>query len=293
MKLLHYFAAFPLVVAATYTHIAQADENYFGYVYGSDTLPAGASEAYLWVTDRRNKGQGIYHAQDYALEVEHGFTDKLQGSVYLTASKYHIKDAAPIEDGVPEYPNKQNFGLNGVKVSLKYNLLSVYKDAFGLSFYVEPGWSSRFKVTGQDMSQYSLEMKLIAQKNFFDDTLVWATNLTTEFERRKVSSPGESWGNEMELEVTTGLSYRFAPKWFAGVEGRYHSEYPDWNNHFKREHYAVFFGPNIHYGGEKFWWTATYLPQMYGGPRDLSRDETLHLGEHERRELRFKLGYNF
>lgn len=282
-----------LITVLTMPGVSSADENLWGYVYGSDVLPKGANEIYLWATDRRNKGEGKYNAQDYRLELEHGFTDKLQGSIYLNGSSHHIRGAAPLENGVPEYPDRNSNGFQGVQASLKYNFLSAYKDGIGVSVYVEPGYSKRFKITGQQQDEYSLELKLILQKNFLDDTLIWATNFTAEPERRKFENGDGKWENELELEVSSGLSYRFAPKWFAGLEGRYHSEYPDWTNTFKREHYAIFFGPNIHYGGEKYWWTLTYLPQIIGAPTDDDRSSQLHLAEHERREIRLKVGYNF
>lgn len=283
------FLLLPTLLSST----AHADENLWGYVYGSDVLPKGANEIYLWATDRRDKGQGTYNAQDYKLELEHGFTDRLQGSLYLNGSSHEIKGAAPIENGVPEYPDRNSSGFEGVQASLKYNFLSAYKDGIGLSLYLEPGYSKRFKISGQQQDEYSLEMKLILQKNFLDDTLIWATNFTAEPERRKLVHGDGKWENELELEVSSGLSYRFARNWFAGLEARYHSEYPDWTHQFSREHYAIFFGPNIHYGGEKYWWTLTYLPQVVGAPTDDERSSQLHLGEHERREIRFKVGYNF
>ena len=54
---------------------AQADENLFGYTYGAETLPKDETEMELWATDRRGKGEGHYDAQDYKLELEHGFID--------------------------------------------------------------------------------------------------------------------------------------------------------------------------------------------------------------------------
>ena len=272
--------------------VSQADENNWGYVYGADTLPKGQSELYLWATDRRHKENGTYNAQDYQLEYEYGFTDKLQGSLYLTGSSHEIKDSAPLDDnGDPEYGNLNQTRFNGVKASVKYNILSTYKDPIGLSLYLEPGYSTRFKISGEEMDQYSLEAKLILQKNFLDDTLLWATNLTLEAERRKFKGAGQSWEDELEVEVTSGLSYRFAPNWWAGAEMRYHSEYPDWRKEFNREHYAIFLGPNIHWGGEKYWATLTFMDNIVGAPH--AEDRIDHLAEHERREIRLKLGYNF
>jgi hypothetical protein len=286
------FTALLLTMLATTA--AHADENLFGYVYGTETLPKGKTEAYVWITDRRHKAYGKYAAQDYALELEHGFTDRLQASVYLNLRSHDIKDSAPVEpDGSPEYPNlKRSFGFQGIQTSLKWNILSPYKDGWGLAVYIEPGYSRIFKISGQKQDELALETKLLVQKNFLDDQLVWAFNLALGQEFRKFKGE-ESWESELELEATTGLSYRFAPNWYAGIEGRYHSEYPDFPNTFKREHFAFFGGPNIHYGGQKWWATLTYLPQIYGKPQDNPVTKSLHLAEHEKREIRLKIGYNF
>lgn len=40
--------------------------------------------------------------------------------------------------------------------------------------------------------------------------MVWAINLTPEFEVRKFDGE-ETWETELALELTSGLSYRFAP----------------------------------------------------------------------------------
>lgn len=278
---------------AGYALPAVADENLFGYVTGVDTLPKGAGEVYLWATDRRDKGQGDYAAQDYRIELERGLTDRLTGSLYLNWRHHDIKGAADVdESGTPEYPDVDRFGFQGAQASLKYNLLDVYTNPVGIALYVEPGYSEIFKITGQEQQELSLETKFIVQKNFLEDQLVWAINLTPEFEVRKFDGE-ETWETELAFELTSGLSYRLAPKWFGGLEARYHSEYPDWPDSDLREHYAIFAGPTVHYGAERWWWTLTYLPQLTGRPVDDARDEDLHLHEHEKREVRMKLGYNF
>lgn len=282
-----------VIVLAGYALPAGADENLFGYVTGVDTLPKGASEVYLWATDRRDKGQGRYAAQDYRIEFERGLTDRLTGSLYLNWRHHDIKGAAAVdENGMPEYPDVDRFGFQGAQASIKYNLLDVYTNPVGVALYFEPGYSEIFKITGQEQQELSLETKLIVQKNFLEDQLVWATNLTPEFEVRKFEGE-ETWETELALELTSAVSYRIAANWFGGLETRYHSEYPDWPDSALREHYAIFAGPTVHYGAERWWWTLTYLPQLTGRPVDEARDEDLHLHEHEKREIRMKLGYNF
>ena len=272
---------------------ASADENLFGYSYGAETQPKGTNEAYLWITDRRGKGEGHYDAQDYKLELERGLTNRLQASVYLNFESHHIRGLEPEFEDV-----HRNFGFNGLQASAKYMALSPYKDGIGLAFYVEPGWARIHKVSGEKRTEYELELKAILQKNFMDDRLIWTTNLTLEpeWEREKevdevTGEIEKEWEKELAVEVTTGLAYRVAPNWYLGLEGRYHSEYPDWTEGLHREHYALFAGPSIHYGGKKWWFTATYLPQLYGSPNEPGR--SLHLEEHEKRELRLKIGYNF
>ena len=185
-----------------------------------------------------------------------------------------------------EYADIRSLRFDGLKQSYKYNILSPYKDALGLSLYVEPGWSRFHKITGERIDEFEIETKLILQKNWLDDTLVWAINFTPEFEW--YFPDGEATEKEFIFETTTGLSYRIAPNWFLGVEMRYHTEFPDYG---AQEHQAVFAGPTLHYGGKRMWWTLTWLPQIWGEPND--GGERLHFGEHERSELRFKIGYNF
>jgi len=261
---------------------AAADENYFGYCYGSETLPKGRSEAYVWLTSRTGKGVGTYQAWDNYNELEHGLTDRLQVSLYLNTSAHHIS-------GNPEWPDNDSFGFDGVRTSFKYALTSPYKHGIGIALYVEPEYSRRFKISGEKFHEWAIESKLILQKNFRDDTIVSVLNLTYEHEWEREAG-GSEYEPEIALEATAGVSYRFRPKWFVGVEGRTHSEYPDADLGHE-EHRAWFLGPNVHYGGQKWWFTVTVLPQIHGRPHENS--DSLFLGEHERLETRFKIGYNF
>ena len=241
-------------------------------------------------TDRRGKDEGHYDAQDYKLEIEHGFTNRLSVSGYVNFVSHHIRGLDPDLERT-----NRNFAFQGVSAEFKYNVLSPYKDGIGLTLYAEPGWSRIHSVEGKKGTEYELELKAILQKNFLDDRLIWAANLTFEPEWEKAKaevSPGVTdaeWEKELKLEISSGLSYRLAPGWYAGVEGRYASVYPDWTNGLHRETYAVSAGPAIHYGGKKWWLTASYLPQLFGSPGPGRRT----FGEYESRELRLKVGYNF
>jgi len=261
---------------------ARGDENYFGYSYGSETLPKGRNEAYVWLTSRVGKGVGTYRAWDNFNEIEHGFTDRLQASLYLNTSAHTI-------EGNPEWADNHSFGFEGVRTAFKYALTSPYKNAVGLALYVEPEYSRRFKISGEKFTEWAIETKLLLQKNFRDDTVVSVLNLTYEHEWEKKLGDVE-YEQEIVLEGTTGVNYRLRPNWFIGLEARTHSEYPgaDLGN---EEHRAWFLGPTLHYGGKRWWFTFTVLPQIQGRPRENSN--SLFLGEHEKLETRLKVGYNF
>lgn len=270
---------------------ARADEQYFGYTYSAEVLAKGETETELWATDRRGKEDGHYDAQDYRLELEHGFTNRLTVSGYANFVSHNIHGSADLED------TNRDFAFQGVSAEFKYNVLSPYKDGLGLTLYTEPGWSRIHTVEGRKGSEYELELKAILQKNFLDDRLIWAANLTFEPEWERATEPdpltgeiGREWKKELKVEVSSGVSNRFAPGWYAGVEGRYASVYPDWTHGLHRETYAVFAGPAVHYGGKKWWATLSYQPQLFGSP---SPSGSLALDEYEKREIRLKIGYDF
>jgi uncharacterized protein DUF6662 len=281
------FAAFLAVPALGFLDQARADENLWGYLYGAETLPKGGTEIYNWLTLRTGKGKGTYRGWDEMLELEHGFTDRFQASFYLKGRSHRIAGGALEEDEDRNLSRSLDF--NGVNVAFKYNLLSPYKDLFGLSLYLEPSYSRIDRVSGERMDQFGLEQKLILQKNFFDDQLALGYNFTLEPEWSKFKSSGER-ERELEVEHTFGISYRFAPRWFAGLEGRYHAEYPEFKG---PQEGAFFLGPNIHYAAEKWWFTFTFLPQVAGRPPTPRRTRNLELEEHERYEFRLKVAWVF
>lgn len=157
------------------------------------------------------------------------------------------------------------------EVAFKYNFLSPAKDDFGLS------GSSAFEVawidphSGQKKTEYEMENMLQAQKYFMEGQLTWVGNLgfRAAYEKRKAIDnlpDGFDWPTTPEMEISfklgTGLSYRFAPGWYAGAELMRESEF---ETEVGLERWTVFAGPSLHYGGEKWWSTLTYFRQLRGG----------------------------
>jgi len=266
---------------------ARADENLFGYTYTADVLPKGKWELEHWMTGRIGKENGSFLGTDFRTEIETGLTDHLQASLYLNYNYFYIKNATassgPLE-------NKNRFGISGTSAEFKYQVLSPYKDSFGLALYLEPGYGTIEAATGERHQEIELEGKLILEKHWRDDTLVGTFNYTLEPEWEKADTDSD-FNVSLKMEWGAGLSCRFAPHWYAGLETRLQTEFEDADLN-KSEFIAAFVGPALHYGAERWWATLTVLPQVWGWP-DSRGKGGLTLDDHERLEVRLKLGFNF
>lgn len=277
---------------------AHADENLFGYVKGSETLPKGAWEFYQFVTVRSDKGSGHYGATDSKTELEYGVSNSftVSGAVNMMA----IDTSGLMIDGYLPRDKKSNLRPSGVEMEMKYNFLSPAKDDFGLSgtWALEYNWIDPH--SGQNKYELESELGVQAQKYFAEGQAVWVGNavLKTAVERRQGIDglpPGFDWPTNQEVEVAvklgTGISYRFAPGWSAGVEAQYDEEH---ETDVGLERWSLFAGPTLHYANQQWWATATWFPQITGGGEKYpGQPSGYHLIEKTKQEVRFKLGYNF
>jgi hypothetical protein len=278
---------------------AFADENLFGYVRSAETLPDGAAELYFKATQRNDKGAGTYRATDYEVEYEYGVSDRFNLSGAVQAMSLDTHDL--VIDGY--LPGDRELGLraSGFEVSGKYNILRPAADGFGLSLRgaLEHSWVD--KHSGQDKDTTSADFDVLMQKYFLDAQLVWVGNVGLEatYAKRKpiAGLPADfDWPTDPEMEVElkagTGVSYRFAPNWYASLEALYETEF---ETEVGQERWSVFAGPSLHYGGQRWWATLTWLPQLRGGGEQYAgqADTDLHLIEKTKQEARLKLGFNF
>lgn len=308
--------------ALLFTHAtARADENLLGYIAGTETLPKGASEAYLVVTRRWDKGEGNfpagsadYVAHDYVLDYEYGLTHKLTGTIELKGQS--IDTSGLVIDGY--MPGAESYGIkaSGIEAKLKYNFLSAAKDDIGLSttFSLQQNWLDPH--SGRDKDTTKFEVGLQLQKLLLDDQLSLVLNTALEgtyAKRAPLDTATQAsadaaiqtisgdpaatfeWPTEPEMEIEfalgVGASYRFAPNWYVGVETLYESEF---ETEVGQERWSWFAGPSIHYGGKQWWVTLSWFEQIEGGKeRYIGQTEDLHLIEKTEHELRLKLGYNF
>ncbi len=278
---------------------ASAEENLFGYVRGAETLPKGSVEAYQWITQRADKGQGVYRALDFTTELEYGVTDRFQLSGELTAMS--LETAGLLIDGYLPADKKFDFRPKSIEIGFKYNFLSPAKDDIGLSAITSLEYGRLDPHSGQKKTEYEVESSLQLQKYLMEGQLVWVNNLglRAAYEKRYVidNLPTDfDWPTDPEMEISvklgSGLSYRFAPGWFLGGEVLRESEY---ETEVGLERWSLFAGPTLHWADQHWWSTLTYFKQLQGGGERYAgqSDTDLHLIEKTQYEVRFKLGYDF
>lgn len=293
-----YFRNFVLLATlAAISFQAAGDENLFGYVKGSETLPEKSWEAYQIFTHRTDKGIGSYDALDSSTEIEYGITNRFTVGYGIKAMALDTSDIR-VNGYLPE-DRKFSFKLSGFEASMKYNFLSPALDDIGLSGYWSFDYLTIDPHSGQDKNTLSLESMLLAQKYFFEGQLVWVGNFAMEAtyaKRAEIENLPEDfeWPTNPEMEIEfklgTGATYRFAPGWFAGAETLYETEF---ETEVGQERWSVFAGPTLHYASEKWWSTLTLFSQLKGGGEIMTEGDDLHLIEKTKREVRLKLGYNF
>ena len=263
-----------------------ADEQLFGWVLGSETLPKDRTEAYQYITLRTGKAEGTYQAFDFETEIEHGFTDKFQGSLSLEQHHLYNKGVNGDRDSLDD-TNGYRFG--GIGIAGKYNLLSPFKDPMGLAIMLQSEYKLHDEVDGLKQHEITVFPQVMLQKNFFDDTLIVDANAGMELAWGK--KPAEQYAYELSWTGGLGVSYRIAPHWYIGLESQIRSEFPrfDLSDH---EHTVIYAGPAIHYGAERWWATFSYGYQIYGSGIGEPADGKTYAEEQDN-QFRLKFGVNF
>ena len=259
---------------------AAADEEHLlGYSEDTEITPVGKWETYHWITHRTGKAGGNYRATDYFAEFEYGLTKISQLSLYLTAAHYRIAS-------VPEFDDRRLTTFTGLRVAYKHLLRHHERDGYGLALYVEPEYSSRSKASGGRADEFAVETKLLYQLESLDEKYVYLANLTFEPE---VAREEGTTNHELKFEFSHGASVRISPRWYLGVENRWAAVFSHWQLH-RAETHAGFAEPVVHYGSNRWWFTATWLRQFTGWP---AARRGLALDEFERDEFRVKFGFTF
>jgi len=256
---------------------ARADESPFAYTYLTEVLPQGAIELEQWVTWKHKKPQEKFDLLEGRTEIEYGFTDRFLGAFYLNYE--HLK-VEPDGLGAPNGP-EDTTKFTGVNAEFIYQVWSPFTDPFGFALYFEPAIGD---------GERALEFKLLFQKNFLEDRLIFATNFIFELEWEHEDEE-DIWEHESAFEINIGLSYRVAPGWFVGAELLNENSY---EGHFAEAETSTWYvGPAVHFASERWWATLGFYKQLpWAGNHTDEPELTSHgyVVDAERTRLRFRLG---
>ena len=268
--------------------MAKAEENLYGWVGTAETLPSGQFELYEFFTMRTGKAveDGSYNAYDLETEIEYGVSDVLQVGLSISQNYFSGNALDADEDDLTQL----GYRFGGVAASGKYRFKSPFIDDYGLALKVATGFNRHDETAGIIEEHIFVAPTLMFQKNFLDNTLITTVNVGFDFGWGK--KPAEEYGEELGLESRVGVSYRFAPGWFVGLEGRVRAEYPRFDL-TENEHMVVFVGPNVHYASEKWWATLGWAYQAFGDEADGQAESNRAFAEQVQNEIRLKLGFNF
>jgi hypothetical protein len=275
-----------------------AGEGAFGWIYTLDLQPKGTLEFEQRLQRNHRQASGKYDVLLARSELEYGLTDNLQIAGYVNSYSASIDQnytnteicgtSPTCTSGFPipsshgrSAPFNQK-GIDGYSLEAIYRLTNPVIEPLGIGFYIEP-------TVGKLKNE--LETRLLLQSNFLDDRLIVASNIVFANEQLKFLGQGNV--PESMLDVLFGFSYRFAPKWFAGMEARWHNDFARFNlkNQTQRQ---LFFGPNLHFAEKDWWFSAAWRYQPTGGK--CYGDGTGECSDgrvwdsHSRNEMMFKVG---
>src|SRR6478752_3273085 len=111
-------------VIGSLTQSAWADEALFGYLYTTESVPAGQWEFEQIQTLRTGKARGSYTSIDFRTEIEYGVTDRFTTALYLNSSYLRQVGVYDPEDVSVNLSDQNSYNINGTSLEFRYRLLS-------------------------------------------------------------------------------------------------------------------------------------------------------------------------
>ncbi len=193
---------------------ASADRRNYVWTYQYMTMPEGQTELEFYQTTKLK----MVDSWEYRFEVEHGFTDRWDFSVYQIFSQ----------------PENGDFKWSSVQLRTRYRIGEEGQYLMDPLLYFEYNRPIDLK------SRNKVEAKLILAKTFDK----WNISINPLYEL--FFAPGQ----KHELGVDAGLSYQFHPKFVAGAEfvSRFESEDGE-------KETAVYAGPTLSFASGHWWYS--------------------------------------
>lgn len=257
-----------------------AQDRQFLYTYQSLTLPKGAKDIEIWNTFRTGRDY-FYNRLDQRLEYEVGLTDRLQTALYLNGEHKAYASHLDTLGGIKDTASSGIFSESGFSFSSewKLRLSDPVANALGSALYAEITLGP---------TEAEIEGKLIFDKKAGKNII--ALNLVGEYEMGFDVKKGEL-EVEKELKLEADLSYMrmLKPNVGLGLEMRNHNVSVDG----KMEHSALFGGPTLFYGVDKFFIILNAMPQLVNLQVNDANPNSLDLNEYEKLQVRLMIGFSF
>jgi hypothetical protein len=287
---------FILINSLLISKISQAGEGAFGWIYSLDLQPKGTWEFEQKVDLTTKQATGTYSLWKTKSGIEYGVTNDFQITGYINGVSVHANKnytncdgASPCTAGwgVPgsASPNDpfSKTSFRGASLEGIWRVTNPVISPIGVGIYLE-GSVGEFS--------NAIESRLLLQSNFLDDKLIVAANFVAEFEKYKWNDQPM---DESILDILYGVSYRVAPKWFAGIEGRFHNDFVGYGYKSQTQK-AHFIGPNIHYASKDWWTTVAFRYQLGGkcwAPGDVDCMNGKVADGHGQNQFIVKVGFPF
>ncbi len=258
--------------------IASANQRHYAYTYETATLPMGAAEIEPWTTVRLMR-EDYYVRFDHRLEFEVGLLDNFQAAFYLNWQE--VSSLSTDDKGTSSIVGSSAF--KGISLELKGKLLDPQADPIGLGLYFEIGGLT---------NELEIEAKVLLDKHFGDFGVALNAVYEAEFEAEVESGTDtELELHAHEIQVDLGFAYFISPRWSVALELVSRTELAkNEADEFETEYSILSLGPTVGYAGERFWITASILPQL-AALAGATGDSLHHLEDKERLELRLLMGF--
>ncbi len=273
--------SFLLITLSLFISIGSfAQDRQFVYTYQSLTLPKGAKDIEIWNTFRTGR-QYFYNRLDQRIEYEVGLTNRLQTALYLNAEHKAFASHLDTLGGIKDTASSGIFSESGFSFSSewKLRLSDPVANVVGSALYAELTLGT---------TEAEIEGKLILDKKAGKNIV--ALNLVGEYEMEFEVEKGE-FEVEKELKAEVDLSYMrmLKPNIGLGLEIRNHNVFVEG----EMEHSALFGGPTLFYGADKFFIILNAMPQWTNLQVNDDNPNSLDLNEYEKLQVRLMIGFSF
>lgn len=223
-----------------------AQDRHFAWSYNTPTLPAGNVDIEAWNTFSSGRNDYFYSRLHQRIEFEIGLADGIQTSLYLNAKHSSIGPRAT--DATTALQRSSSFSFSN---AWKFALLNPATHTVGMSAYAE-----YYLAQGEIELEGKLMFDHMSENHWFVLNSTFEVEFENEFERDGNTIETET-EKEYSWETTLGYMYNISHRFGLGFEVRnINAMKSEW------EYSALFAGPSIFLGAEKYFLIFNVMPQI-------------------------------